>query len=151
MKYAHSVKLTVFSYEHENLDSISESFLKLFPFNLEQNKVILKKTQATGFNEKKIKILEATLTKNSLINDFLKNTLDKLDESQKNQVLGQIESRLDKNLDFFLRFDKNEWIDGKKLILTDGGKCFHIRISIAAFPKKKEIALNIMRNLFSQK
>ncbi len=144
------MKLTVFSYEHENLDLILESFLRFFPFNLDENKISIKKTQAAGFNEGKIKILEATLTKNRLINNFLKNMLDKLDESQKSTILRQIESRLGKNLDFFIRFDKKSWIEDKKLILTDGGECFHVRMSVSAFPKKREIALNIMRNLFSQ-
>ena len=150
MKYAHSIKLTVFSYEHENSESILDALSRFFPFNLEENKIALKKTQAAGFNEKKIEVLEIILTKNNLINDFLKKMLDNLDENQKNQILQQSESRLDKNMDFFLRFDKDAWINGKKLVLTDSGKCFHLRISIAAFPKKREVALNAIKNLFSK-
>ena len=151
MKYAHSVKLTAFSYENENSKSILDSFLSFFPFNLEDNKIILKKTNAAGFNEKKIEILEAALSKNNIINQFLRNILANLDENQKSQILLQMESRLDKNLDFFLRFDKNAWINEKKLILTDSGKCFHVRISIAAFPKKRDVALNLVKDLFFHK
>ena len=149
MKYAHLIKLTVFSYESENSDAILEAFLRFFPFNIEDNKVILKKTEATGFNEKKIQILEITLTKTNLINQFLKNILDNIDENQKNQISHQIESRLDKNLDFFLKFDKDSWVNEKRLILTESGKCFHLRISVAAFPKKREIVLNVVKDLFS--
>ncbi len=149
MKYAHLIKLTVFSYKHENGEAILESFLKLLPFNLEENKVVLKKSTAYGFNDKKIEVLEVVLTKNNLINLFLKNILDNLDKNQKNIILSQLESRLDKNLDFFIRFDKDSWINEKKLILTDSGKCFHIRTSIAAFPKKREVALNVVKDLFS--
>ena len=71
-------------------------------------------------------------------------------KTKKNQILQQIDSRLDKSLDFFLRFDKDSWIAGKKLLLTDAGKCFHIRISMAAFPKKREIALNVVKDLFGK-
>lgn len=149
MKYAHSIKLTAFSYEHENSESILEAFLRFFPFSLEENKVDLKKSIASGFNEKKIDILEATLTKNSLINQFLRGLLDNLDVSQKKQVLEQAESRLDKNLDFFLRLDKDSWLNEKKLALTDSGKCFHLKISMAAFPKRREAALNLIKDLFS--
>ena len=138
MKYAHLIKATVFSYEYENTESILDAFLTFFPFSLEDNKVDLDKTNATGFNEKKIKIFEVTLIKSNLINHFIKNLLNNLDENQKNQILQQAESRLDKNLDFFIRFDKDSWVNEKKLILTDTGKCFHVRISIAAFPKKKK-------------
>lgn len=149
MKYAHLIKLTVFSFENENNKHILDSFLKFFPFNIEDNKVILKKINAIGFNDKKIEILEITLTKTNLINQFLNNLLSNLNENQKNEILQQIESRLDKNLDFFLRFDKDAWINERKLVLTDSGKCFHLRISIAAFPKKREVALNVVRDLFS--
>ena len=150
MKCAHSIKLTVFSYASENSQLVLDAFLMFFPFDLEENKVTFRKTNANGFNESKIEIMEATLTKPNLISQFLNNLLKNLDAAQKNSILQQAESRLDKNLDFFLKFDKNSWINGKKLVLTDSGKCFHIKISIAAFPKKREIALNIIRDLFSK-
>ena len=41
MKYAHLIKLTAFSYEDDNNQSILDAFLKFFPFSLEDNKVIL--------------------------------------------------------------------------------------------------------------
>ena len=151
MKYAHLIKLTAFSYEDDNNQSILDAFLKFFPFSLEDNKVILKKTDAAGFNDKKIGIFEATLTKTNLTNQFLKNFLNNLDKKQKNKVLQQIKSRLDKNLDFFLRFEKNLWINDKKLALTDSGNCFHIKINIAAFPKKRKVALNVIKDMFSGK
>lgn len=149
MKYAHLVKLTVFSYEHENKDSIQDAFLRFFPFNPGDNGIALKKSIATGFNERNIGILEVMLDKNSLVDQFLEFLIGSLDESQRKLILEQAESRLDKNLDFFLRFDKESWINGKKLLLTDSGRCFHVKISIAAFPKKREVALNIAKNLFS--
>ena len=151
MKYAHLIKLTVFSYENENVDAILESCRNFFPFNLDENKIIIKNTIASGFNEKRIYILETTLANNNLINKFLRSIFSILDETQKKQILMQIDSRLDEHLDFFLRFDKDSWINGKKIVLTDSGKCFHARISIAAFPKKREIALNLIKELFNEK
>ena len=151
MKYAHLIRLTVFSHENENSQSILDAFLMFFPFNLEDNKVAFKKTNADGFNKSKIKVFEAALTNNGLINQFLKNLLNNLDESQKNKIIQQLESRLDKNLDLFFRFDKDSWVSEKKLILTDSGKCFHLKISVAAFPKKRETALNVIKDLFEVK
>lgn len=150
MKYAYLIKLTAFSYEHENSGAIADAFLRFFPFNLEENKVVLKKSNASGFNESRIEILEVTLIKNNLINQFLETLLDNLDENQRDKILQQAESRLDKNLDFFLRFEKEAWINEKKLMLTNSGKCFHIRISVAAFPKKREIALNMIKEIFKR-
>lgn len=150
MRYAHSLRLTVFSYEYEDKDQILEAFLKFFPFSLEENKVVLKRTDAKGFKENKIEILEATLSRDSLTNQFLENLVKSLDKEQKSILLSQAESRLDASLDFFLRFDKDEWIRKSQLLLTDSGKCFHLRISIAAFPKKREIALKVIHDLFSR-
>ena len=150
MKYAHSIKLNVFSYENENIQDILDAFLKFFPFSLEENKVELKKTNAQGFNESTIIILEVVLAKTNLINKFLDFILDNLSEGQKQTLLKQIESRLDENLDFFIRFDEDEWIKNNKLELTDSGKCFHLKINVAAFPRKREIGLKIIRELFQK-
>jgi len=150
MKYAHSIKLTVFSYELEDSQRILDAFLRLFPFNLEEKKVALKKADASGFKEKTITIYETDLRKDSLINQFLENILSKLDKNQKEQILQEIEQRLDDNFNFILRFDKDLWSNDNKLILTNTGKCYNLRISIAAFPKKREAALKVMNELFSK-
>ena len=63
-------------------------------------------------------------------------------------MLEQKESRLDEDLNFFVRIDKEKWIDGKEMFLTDSGNCFHIKILIAAFPKKRENALKIVEKMF---
>ena len=78
------------------------------------------------------------------MNKFLENLLNNLSKGQKEQILREDESRLDENLDFFIRLDKDSWINDKKLELTDSGKCFHLKISIAAFPKKREVALKVV-------
>ena len=150
MKHANQIRLNVFSYEYEDRNSVLEAFLGFFPFNLEENKVILKKTNASGFSDKKIEIFEAALAKDSLIKQFLNNLLNNLSEVQKGQLLQQAESRLDAELNFFIRFDKDSWIKDRKLFLTDSGKCFHLKISIAAFPRKREVALNAVKELFSK-
>ena len=150
MKYAHSIKLNVFSHENEPDEIILQSFLKFFPFSLEENKVELKKTNAKAFHESTITIFEVILTKTNLINQFLDFILENLDEEQKQILIRQAESRLDGNLDFFIRFGKDEWINNNKLELTDSGKCFHLKISVAAFPKNRGVALKIMRELFEK-
>jgi|SRR3989338_2551083 len=149
MRYAHLIRLSVFSHENGNSEEILEAFLRLFPFSLEENKVKLERTAAAGFNESKIQIFEVVLAKASLINQFLDFVTGSLDENQKQTIIGQSESRLDENLDFFVRFDKDQWVKNGKLELTDAGNCFHLKIGIAAFPKKREIALNAIRELFA--
>ena len=125
MKLAHQIKTKVFSYEKHNEDDklILDKFLQLFPFNLKDEKIELKKTNVLGINEKKITIFEITLTKEKHTIKFLENLMKNLDEEQKKLIFSQLESRLDDNLDFFLRFDKDEYLKNDKLKLADSGNC----------------------------
>ncbi len=151
MKVAHQIKIKVFSYEKNNEDDklILDKLLKLFPFDLNEEKIGLKKINAAGFEEKKIKIFEVTLSKEKHTTRFLEALVKNMDDEQKKLILSQLESRLDSNLDFFLRFNKDEYLRNNRLKLTDSGNCFHIEISVAAFPKKKEVGMGIVKGIFS--
>ncbi|MEK6942820.1 MAG: RNA-binding domain-containing protein [Nanoarchaeota archaeon] len=150
MKYAHNVKISVFSHENENKESNFNAFLELFPFNLEKSKVKVEKTNAEGVSENKIEILEVNLDRQKLVNDLLFSLVSKIKDVDKSMIISQLESRLDSGLHFFLRIDKETWINERKIMITDSGSCFHMRISVAAFPKKREIALKLMKELFSK-
>ena len=102
-----------------------------------------------GFDKKEIAVLEIGLSKERHTTKFLENLADKLDVEQKKIILAQTESRLDRNLDFFLRLDQDEFLKHDKMVLTDSGKCFHIRISLAAFPKKRQNAIRIINKIFT--
>ncbi|MBD3354775.1 hypothetical protein GF361_02210 [Candidatus Woesearchaeota archaeon] len=148
MKIAHSVKITAFAKEDEDEDRIKNKMKEMVPFDIEESKVKLKQKTAIGFNERKINIFEILLEKDKHISMFLDNLADRLSDEAKRLVLKQEESRLDENCNFFLRFSKEKLLEENELWLTNQGNCFHIRINIAAFPKKKEKAMDIIRKLF---
>ena len=150
MKIAHQIKIKVFSYEKINEDNklILDKFLELFPFDLKDEKIELKKTWAEGFHEKKIIVFETILNKEKHIKRFLENLNQKLGNEEKNRIISQLDSRLDDNLDFFLRFDKEEYLKNNNLTITPSGNCFHVSMSIAAFPKKRDSALRIVKGIF---
>ena len=150
MKLAHQIELSVFSYPEEELEQIHRAFLGLLPFDCEKENIKVEKTEAEGFAQKKIAILKAVIVKASNTNDFLGNILIKLSDDDRKTILRQIESRLDEELDFFLRLDKDEWVKNRRLAPTDSGKCFHIKISVAAFPRKRKVAIGILEDLFKQ-
>jgi len=147
MKLANSVKIKVFVKEDENEEKIKKALLDLLPFDLEKEKIEIKQSNAIGFNEKKIKIFEVLLTKERNTLKFLENLKKNLSTYTKELILKQADSRTDDECSFFLRFSKNKLITENELFLTDQGNCFHIKINIAAFPRKKENALKII-NLF---
>jgi len=162
MKLANNIKVTVFiKTTDKSVESVSQDLqkpeedenglklklLELLPFNLEEEKIVLKKTRATGFGQKEIIIYEVELDKDKHTNLFLKNLKEKLDEQQRIMLIKQ-EDRLDERLNFFIRLDKESLLQ-EQYQVTDCGECFHIRISIAAFPRKKDVALEVVKKIFS--
>ncbi len=145
MKIAHNIKLSTFSYEEDDADQIRQGLLDLVPFDLEQEKLELKKTNVQGFKEKCIIIFELFMKKERHTNKFLNHIKEQLTTDQRNLLLRQQESRLDEKLDFFLRIDKPRFLKDGVVQLTEQGNCYHIRISIAAYPAHREQALEVVQ------
>jgi len=146
MKLAHTITLSVFS--KDDREASKKALIGMLPFSLEDEKLKLDVQKAEGMEKNLIMILKLRLTKARHTNAFLKSLTGKLSDDTKQLLLRQLESRLDGKLDFFLRFDKQKLLQGQ-YCLTDSGDCFHIRMAIAAFPRKKEIAKKIVIEIFS--
>lgn len=144
MKRAHTVTLSVFVAPDEQEEPLIQQLKALIPFDLAEEKIALKRTVAAGFNDRKIVILELVLSKERHTNAFLDHLAASLSGAQKQQLVEQT-NRLDEHLDFFLRLRKG---DLPLLVLTDGGDCIHVRISLAAFPKKEEVARALVKEIF---
>jgi len=144
----HTACLRVFAKEDEDFESIRKKFLEFFPFDFEQEKIKLEQHTALGFKDKKIRILEVCISKQRHLKSFLTNMLNRLTKEQKELLIKQKESRLDEDLEFFIRFDKTKLMEEDKYLITDSGNCFHLKLSIASFPAKREIALAIIDKIF---
>ena len=144
MKLAHKITVSVFCKPEDNEQSILDKLRFLFPFDLEENKIKIGQHSVLSFNEKKIKIFEVSLEKEKHCNGFLTYLKERLNDEQKGILLRQINSRLDEELNFFIRLDKNKLISGDRFFITDSGNCYHIKISIAAFPAKRETAIGVL-------
>ncbi len=147
MRLANFVRLSVFCKEDEDEKQIEEGLRKLLPLDMEKEKINISRQKATGFNEKKILIMEIELRKDRHINSFLESLKANLGSAQKEMLLRQKESRLDTELNFFIRLDKERLHSGEYFV-TDSGSCYHIKISIAAFPKTRENALKTLEDIF---
>ena len=144
MRYANRIFVKVFAKPEEDVEAIRGSLIKMFPFEVK-----LKTRKAQGFTERMILIFEVDLEKISETNAFLKSFLGLFSDAQRELILSQAESRLDDRLNFFIRIDKCPWIERGKVFLTDSGDCYHVRISVAAFPHKRGVALDIIHRLLS--
>ncbi|MBI2108222.1 hypothetical protein HYT54_03785 [Candidatus Woesearchaeota archaeon] len=150
MKLANRIEITVFSYHDERSDMISEGIAGLLPFNLEDEKLAVQTSTAGGFNEKPITTFKLVLIKGAHTSKFLKHILGLLDSHGKKTLLSQLDSRIDEDLNFYLRIGKDEWLQDRKLAITDSGKCFHIKVSMAAFPRKRENAIKLISGWLNQ-
>lgn len=146
MKYAHYIELRVFCKEEDSEKGLIKKIKEFLPLDFEKEKIMLEIKTAYGFEDKKIRIITLGLKKQKHTSLFLKNLFKNLGDEQKELLLKQIDSRLDENLHFYIRLDKDKLLSGEYWI-TDSGNCFHIKITIAAYPHTKSAAKKIISRL----
>jgi RNA binding exosome subunit len=152
MREALSITISVFvkseePEEHNN--RCIEAIKALSGLDLEKEKLQVVTESVEGFNNRKIKIHSLKIVKESYTNNCLNHILSALTSDQIALLQSQKESRLDEEFNFFIRLGKEELLR-KELLITDSGDCFHIRIVIAAYPKKKESAIVVLDKLFDK-
>ena len=138
--------MRVFCKEEDNKEQIIGRIKELFPFDFGKEKIKLKEKTAYGFEDKKIKILSVSVSKERHIEKVIKNLVSRLSTEQKELLLKQLDSRLDENLHFYLRMEKERLLEGEYWI-TDTGNCFHFKIVIAAYPHKRKVAERILKDI----
>lgn len=151
MKWAHSITLTAFAKPEDDSPAIKEALEALAPLDLEKEKIKTETEKSSGFDGRSILIHKIILSKERHVNEFLQFMIDNLTEEQKTTLIEQKETRLDEEYNFFIRFEKEHWMQERKLELTDTGSCFHLKITLACYPKNKESALKLIERLLTQK
>ena len=135
IKMIHNIKFRAFVYENESVDEISEAILNILP------EAEIEAEEAEGLLEDKIIILSGVVSKKRFTKTFF-NTLLKWTDLDK--LNSDLERKMDDKGNWFLRFDKDDALDEKWTIL-DSGDSIHLKVKIAAFPAKKEIAVEKVR------
>ena len=146
MKQFHTITLTVFVKDGEDETAIREKLCALVPLDLAQEKLAVKRERATSAEHLPIIILSLTLEKEKHCAKFVAWLQQTLTATQKQLLIDQAPTRLDQTLNFFIRFDKQRWLD-RELQITDSGKCFHCKMGLAAYPAKWERGLQMVREL----
>ncbi|MGV8171746.1 MAG: RNA-binding domain-containing protein [Candidatus Woesearchaeota archaeon] len=153
MRYIHNAKITVFIKPEEYIgneeliNNIRDIFHKLVKVDFEKEKLSIKEEIVESFENRKIKILTLEITKEAHTNIFIKTLKESLGEEQIKTILEQRWSRLDEELYFYIRLDKEAALK-EVYELTDRGDCIHIKLHIAAFPKNREKALKVVEEIF---
>ena len=132
----HNIKFRAFVYEDESVEEISQAILNILP------EAEIEAEEAEGLLEDKIIILSGVVSKKRYTKTFFNTLLDSTDLEKLNSDL---ERKMDEKGNWFLRFDKSDALDEKWTIL-DSGDSVHMKIKIAAYPARKDIAVEKVRD-----
>ncbi|MGM5484580.1 MAG: RNA-binding domain-containing protein [Nanobdellota archaeon] len=139
MKRLHFAKIRIIERE----EPVDEAMRLLLGFDPNEEKDI-------EYNIKEgedLNVHEIFFNKTRLTNKFIKNLKSKLDKKQRDYLSENAEEIVHHENRMFLRFDKASLMN-REFRITDEGECFHLRLSIAAYPRKKEKAVKLIREIF---
>lgn len=138
----HNISYRVFVYGTENEGKVRESIKTLFPQSSPE-------TETTeGYFKNPVLILHDKITKKREIKEIVK-IFEQIDGISKKRLLNELDNKMDDKGNLFLRFDKQRAYLGD-LKIIEHGDAIHVKIKIAAYPAKKEKAIELAREIFHE-
>ena len=153
----HNIRYRVFVYENENLDLITDALLNILP------SAEVEAEEVEGLLEEPMVILSGMISKKRYTKEFLNNLLA-IDKDQLSKLYNDLDKKMDEKGNLFLRFSKdfksiealndNDVLEDSKVVdvsqwkILDSGDSIHLKIKVAAYPAKKEVALKILDEVF---
>ncbi len=136
----HNISYRVFVYGTENEEKVRDAIKTLFPNSYPE-------TDTTeGYFGNPVLILHDKITKKREIKEFVE-ILKKMDKQGKKGLLNELQNKMDEKGNLFLRFDKQRAYLGD-LKIVEHGNSVHVKIKIAAYPAKKEKAIELAKEIF---
>lgn len=156
----HNIRYRVFVYENEDLNLITEALLNILP------SADIEAEEVEGLLEEPMVILSGMVSKKRYTKEFLNNLLA-IDKDQLSKLYNDLDKKMDEKGNLFLRFskdfkvleseennhsenDSHDVIDLNQWKILDGGDSIHLKIKVAAYPAKKEVALKILDEVFPE-
>ena len=139
----HNIRYRVFIYENEDKDEVLEALLNILPTAEPEAE------EAEGLLEEKMLILTGAISKKRETKEFLNTLIASIGEDQLIKLYNDLDRKMDEKGNLFLRLSKEKALDEEWKIL-DGGDSIHLKIKIAAYPAKKEVALKKIKEVFPE-
>ena len=92
-------------------------------------------------------ILTGTISKKRETKEVLNTLVESIGEDQLIKLYDDLDRKMDEKGNLFLRLSKEKALDEEWEIL-DGGDSIHLKIKIAAYPAKKEVAIKKISEIF---
>lgn len=139
----HNIRYRVFIYENEDNDEVLEALLNILPTAEPEAE------EAEGLLEEKMLILTGAISKKRETKEFLNTLIASIGDDQLIKLYNDLDRKMDEKGNLFLRLSKEKALDEEWEIL-DGGDSIHLKIKIAAYPAKKEVALKKIKEIFPE-
>ena len=137
----HNIRYRVFIYDNEDKDEVLQALLNILPTAEPEVE------EAEGLLEEKMLILTGTISKKRETKEFLNTLLEEIGQDQVKKLYNDLDRKMDEKGNLFLRLSKEKALDEEWEIL-DGGDSIYLKIKIAAYPAKKEVALKNISEVF---
>ena len=133
----HNIRFREFVYEDENLEELTQAIYNILP------DAEIESEEAEGLTEDKIIILSGVVDKKRYTKAFF-NLLLQLDQNQLDKLNDDLVRKVDDKGNLFLRLSKEDAIN-EDIKIVDSGDAIHLKVKIAAYPAKKEVAIKKVR------
>jgi RNA binding exosome subunit len=90
----------------------------------------------------------ALINRRKLVRELWVQLTTKLSNGELNTLRRAVPERMDEKCNLHLRFDKQRAYEGE-LAFTGGGDAIHVRLKVAAYPAKHEVAIMLVQELIS--
>lgn len=136
----HYIEFKAHCHATEDLNKVKEAVENLADLELE-----FEISEAEGYYGNPITILETKIDRNREMDDFF----DSLPSEVIQQLLQDLERRIDERCNFFFRIDKGKAFE-EDLALITGGNSIRVRARVESYPSKRETAIEKMKEYLKE-
>ncbi len=140
-----SVGISVFVHATESEEKLKNAFRIIIPEEVE-----IERGEVEGHYGDDIVILSADFQRRPLLRDFWNRVLENLVEGGKRWLERNAVERIGDDCRLYLRFDKQRAVSDGELKFSESGSVIHVRINISAYPAKRKIAVEKMREFVDE-
>ncbi len=131
--------ISTFAHATEDERKVFVALQLLLPGGVEVRRVKLK-----GHHGNPIISFEAAVGQRKLLRELWQRVIEKLRAGELEKLSATASDRMDETCRLHLRFDK-QLAHAGELVLSESGDAIHLRIKVAAYPAKPEVAVDLVK------
>lgn len=147
MKLIHHITINLFVRIDEDKEALVEKLAGFMPEKFEEERIMIEEQDARIDDGVDMTLYTVKLSKTRHCKETIETIKEMLGKEQCKRI-AQDSTRVDDGGNLYLRIDKRNLVEKNKAVLVDHGNCLHFKITVAAYPKTKENACKVVKELF---